>query len=258
VTIGSTLATDATTNGGFCNISCTATNLTLIPANTAPGGLVSPANGTVTSWRLRANTAPNVRLRILHPSGTLAFTGAGTSGPAGFAGPGISDPIPTSLPIKAGDSIGLDSPNGNLILGANPGATAGYWNMPVLADGSSATATTANALEVLVQATVEPSNTITFGAPVLNKKNGTATLTLTVPNPGTLAYSGTGASVTGPASAAAAGPVTLTIAATGKKRKKLKQKGKAGVSVSATFTPTNGAAATQSANLTLRKKLKKK
>jgi hypothetical protein len=264
VTIGNNLTNDGTVNMPGCNIPCTATNLTLPASSLAPGGLTSPVNGSVTSWRLRANQGPNVRLRILRRGAGNTFTGVGTSGPAGFAGPeGASDPIATSLPIQTGDSIGLESPDGNFIYGENIEGGAAFWNMPVLADGSAPRAPngTSPVVEVLVQATIEPTNTFTSGAPVLNKKKGTATLTVDLPNPGTLDFSGTGISIAETAAVktvAAPGPVKFLVSATGKKLKKLKRKGKAGVTATFTFTPTGGAASTQAVPVQLKKKLKKK
>jgi hypothetical protein len=263
VTIGSNLATPDTTNGPGCNIPCTVTNLALPVANTAPGGLNSPVNGTVTSWRVRANAGPNLRLRILRPGGGVTYTGAGTSGPAGFAGPGISDPIPTSLPIALGDAIGLESPNGNLIYGLTVQGTSGFWNMPVLAEGSTRPADgTGAGREVLVQATVEPTNSFSLvGQPVRNKKKGTAIVTVNVPNPGQLDSSGTGINIAETAAVktvTAPGPVKFLIRATGKKAKKLKKKGKVGVTATFTFTPTGGAPSTQPVPVQLKKKLKKR
>jgi hypothetical protein len=262
VTIGSNLTTLHADNMPGCNIPCTATNLTLSASNTAPGGLTSPVNGTVTSWRLRANTAPEVRLRILRPVGGTTFTGVGTSGPANFAGPGLSGPIPTSLPINSGDGIGLENPNGRLIYGANLLGGTIFWNMPVLADGSTRAADGSGPMvEVLVQATVEPTNTFTIGAPVRNKKKGTATLTVNVPNPGTLDFSGTGLTIAETAAVktvTAPGPVKFLIRAAGKKLKKLKRKGKVTVTPVFTFTPNGGTATSQSTPVKLRKKLKRK
>lgn len=259
VTIGNNLTTTEATNMPGCNIACTATNRTLPPTSTAPGGVTSPVNGTVTSWRLRANAAPSVRLRVLRPGGGTTFTGVATSGPAGFAGPGISGPIATSLPIQVGDGIGLDSPNGNLIFGSNLLGDTLFWNAPPLADGSQRAADGSGPMvEVLVQATIEPTNTVTFGAITRNKKQGTATVAMTVPNAGQLSYSGTGVNVTGPVTVAAPGEVQLAISAIGKKRKKLKRNGKAGVSFTVTFTPTLGGTGNSNESLTLRKKLKQK
>jgi hypothetical protein len=256
VTIGSSLATTQTDNAPGCNIDCTVTNLDLIAANQAPGGLRSPVTGTVTSWRLKANAAPNVALRVLRPGAGTTFTGVATSGPAGFLGPGISGSIPTSLPIQAGDAVGLESTDGNLILGANPGANSLFWNMPVLANGSTRMADGVGAQrEVLVQAVVEPTNTLTFGKPKLNKKKGNARMTLTLPNPGQLSITGAGVKISGLVSGAVqAGTFTLRIKATGKKDAKLDDTGKVTLKPRFSFTPTGGEATSQAPKVKLKQK----
>jgi hypothetical protein len=263
VTIGSNLASLHAHNMPGCNISCTATNLHIPFANRAAGGLTSPVNGTVTSWRVRANTGLNLSLRILRPVGGLTYTGVGTSAPASFPGPGISPSFPTSLPINIGDSIGLDNPNANLILGAVPGAVQLFWNVPPLLDGVSRAPTGAGASrEVLVQAVVEPTNTLTFGKVRRNKKKGVAFLPVNVPNPGELTFSGKLLKIAGGASASQAvsgpGQVTVKVTAKKKKAKKLKRKGKVRVKPIFEFTPTSGLTSTQAARFGLKRKVKRK
>jgi hypothetical protein len=261
VTIGSNLASPHADNMPGCNISCTATNAFLPVANRASGGLLSPVNGTVTSWRVRANAGLNLSLRVLRPADT-AFTGMGTSAPASFPGPGLSPVFPTSLPIAIGDAVGLNSPNGNLVLAATPGAGQAFWNVPPLADGSTRVAdAVGTGREVLVHATIEPTNTLTFGRVQRNKKKGVARLTVELPNPGTLEFSGNRLKIAQTAAAttvAAPGPVEFLLKAAGKKRKKLKRKGKTKVSPTFTFTPTHGVASTQSTTVGLKKKRKKR
>jgi hypothetical protein len=156
----------------------------------------------------------------------------------------------------------LRDPHANFIYSNTIGGQVAAWYLVPggpLGDGQTRTAdVVGNNKEVLVQATIEPTNTLTFGGVSLNKKKGKATVTVSVPNPGQLSFSGTGASVSGPASVTAPGDVQLTVRATGKKAKKLKRKGKASVSLGATFTPSFGTAGITPDTLTLRKKLKKK
>jgi hypothetical protein len=259
VTIGSNLANTANDNGPCNATACTVTNLSL-SSDVAPGGLTSPVNGTVTSWRFKAQFGGHpIRLRVLRQGAGVAMTGSGSSSTV-VSAIGANGPFATSLPIQVGDYVGLDADGaGEGLLSTGASGTVLYWTLPQLANGSTRDGTVYANREVLVQATVEPSNTITFGTAVLNKKKGTATLPVTIPNAGSLSYSTAGASVSGgPGSVGAPGNISLTIAATGKKLKKLKKKGKVGVSVNVSFAPTNGAAGTQSANVTLRKKLKKK
>jgi hypothetical protein len=256
VTIGSNLASNANSNacGGT---DCTTTNLAL-GGDVAPNGLVSPVTGTVTSWRFKSASSGNtVSLRVLRPGGTVAFTGAGTS-VAVTSDNGINGPFTTSLPIRAGDHVGLNRSNGAIVMSTDVIATQLYWTLPVLAEGSTRDGTTAVNQEVLVQAVVDPSNTLKFGKPVLNKKKGVATVAVDVPNPGQLAVAGEGVKVIGtPSTVTAAGAVTVTVKATGKKRRKLNAKGKVTVSPSFTYTPSNGTTRTQVATVKLVKTKKK-
>ena len=265
VTIGSNLAASpAMSNAPGCEVDaipCTATNLSLPSANLAPGGLLSPVNGTVTSWKLGATMANTISLQVVRPVSGTTYTGVSTSAPVSYPGPAIPT-NPTTVPIQIGDGIGLLDPHANFIYADTIGGQVAAWYLAPagpLANGQTRTADiVGNNKEALVQATIEPTNTVINGAIARKKKKGTATVTVTVPNPGQLSYSGTGVKVSGPASVAAPGDVQLTVRATGKKAKKLKRKGKVSVSFGTTFTPSFGAAATTTTNLTLRKKLKKK
>jgi hypothetical protein len=254
VTIGSNLATPATTNMNCNGVACTIANLSLIAANQAPGGLTSPVTGTVTSWRASAGgTATNVSLRVLTPGTGLTYTGGGASAPTTITG--VSGPIASSVPIKAGDAVGLDSGNSGLVLGSNAGAAQAYWTLPTLGPGSTRLGLSGGPYETLVQAVVEPTNTLTYGKLKRNKKKGTARLTVNVPNPGQLSFSGRGIKVRASASAAvSAGPLAVTIKAKGKKAKKLARKGKLKVKLVFTYTPDNGSTKKQSKKVTLRKK----
>jgi hypothetical protein len=254
VTIGSNLTTPATVNTNCNGATCTTANLTLNASNQAPGGLTSPVNGVVTTWRASAGgSATDLSLRVLRPVAGLTYTGAGTSAPASITF--ASSAIATSLPIKIGDAIGLENRNSNNVLGANPGATQIYW-LPSLADGATLQGSSQSGIETLVQATIEPTSAFTVRVSVRNKKKGTATLIVTVPNPGTLDFMSKRAKLaTAPTkTVAAAGPVKFLVSATGKKLKKLKKKGKVNVSATFTFTPNFGVANTQSTSVGLKKK----
>ena len=186
-------------------------------------------------WRARANTNnanDNISLQVVRPVSGTTYTGIATSPPQNWM-PDLSPSFAVSLPIQIGDTIGLRDPMALLIYANTLAGQVAKWHLaPVgpLGDGQTRTAdSVGNQKEVLVQATVEPTNTVSFGAVARNKKKGTATVTVTVPNPGQLIYSGTGVTVTGPASVATPGDVQLTVPATGKKAKKLKTKGKVSV-----------------------------
>lgn len=261
VTIGSSLGVTANLNDPGCEtVPCTATNLSLPPTSQAPGGLLSPVNGTATSWKLGAMNADTISLQVMRPVSGTTYTGVSTSTPVSYM-LNMGDPIPsnqTSLPIQIGDGLGLRDPNENFVYANTAGAQVGAWYLVPggpLGDGQTRAADiVGNNREALVQATIEPTNTLTFGALARNKKKGTATVSLTVPNPGQLIYAGQSVSVTGPASVAAPGEIQLTVRAKGKKAKKLRKKGKVSISFGTTFTPNFGAAGITPESFTLRKK----
>jgi hypothetical protein len=256
VTIGSNLTGPADEINPGCSVACTIMNLA-VPTDTAPGGLTSPVNGTVTSWQFKSVTAGgSIALRILRPAGGNSFTGAGTSAPMTPNGTvPAQGPFVTSLPIRAGDFVGLNATAMQTPLIDTP-ATELYWNAPTLADGQTAQGTSGTR-EVAVQAVVEPSNTVTFGTVSRNKKKGTARITMTVPNAGTLSYGGFCVTVAGPSSVAAPGDFQLIVKACGKQKKRLRTKGKVRVAFNVGFTPVNGRFGATNESVTLRKKLKK-
>jgi subtilisin-like proprotein convertase family protein len=142
----------------------------------------------------------------------------------------------------------------------NNTAPNGTWRLFVDDQAASDTGTIARGWSLTLSV---PSNAMTLGKAVLNKKKGTATLPVTVGDPGQLTLSGNGvATVASPRvskAVAVAGPgtVNLPVRATGKKKKKLNSTGKVSVNVTVTFTPTGGTARSTPATVTLKKTLKK-
>jgi hypothetical protein len=164
VAIGSNLADSASgTNGpNGCDTVCTGTNLVLPATSRAAGGLTAPSDGVVVRWRAKSGSSGNpIALRVLHPAGgsPSRFTGMGTSDSRQTVS-GISALFPTQLPIRAGDSVGLDPRNTALVWAATPGATVLYWSFTNgftdgLKDGSTGDGGS-QALELMVQAVIEP------------------------------------------------------------------------------------------------------
>jgi hypothetical protein len=256
VTIGSTMNGPADEINPGCGVGCTIMNPALSnPADVAPGGLSSPVNGTVTSWSYKMVIGGgSIALRILRPAGLPSFTGVGTSAPVTPISSGSPQgPVATSLPIKAGDFIALNASGGQSPLIDTAGTTTLYWN-PQLMDGQTLPGT-AGVRIVAIQATVEPSNKVTFGAVKRNTKRGSAKVTLNVPNGGALAYGGP-VSVAGPTSMVVGASIQVTVKAKGKSKKKLDDKGKVKVKLAVTFTPKFGTAASSSTKVKLQKKLK--
>jgi hypothetical protein len=153
VTIGSKFVSSSQNNLPCDAISCTAVTFDASAAIQASGGLRSPIDGVVTSWRIKSGSAGNeVTLRVLRPGVGLSFTGAGTSSTQTTTS-GIAGPFATQLPIKTGDAIGVDNSSGAQIYGVNAGATLAYWSPP-LSDGASSMGTS-YASEAQVEANVE-------------------------------------------------------------------------------------------------------
>jgi hypothetical protein len=67
----------------------------------------APAAGLITSWRVRGSAT--LRLRVLRPGPEGTWLGDGTSAPATAS----AEANPASLPIRAGDVIGIDMPSGS-------------------------------------------------------------------------------------------------------------------------------------------------
>ena len=259
-TIGTNLGNAANTNMFGCNNACTAVNRILL-SDVAPQGLTSPVNGTVTSWRFNDTFANNhISLRVLREVDNGVFTGISTSA-AQTSVIGTNGPFATSLPIRAGDSVGLeaDSGGGGFLNNATPADFLDEFWFPPLADGETRSGTGENH-EVLVQAAVEPTNIFTIsGVLARNKKKGTATVGVgPFPNPGSLAITpGQGANLAETAvskTVTAGQTVKFLVRAVGKKRKKLNKKGKVKVTATFTYTPNFGAPSTPTTKIKLKKK----
>jgi hypothetical protein len=240
VRIGSNLISTPT-GAGVCAAACTVANLALPAANQTTDGVVSPVNGVATNWSYRsgAPSGPPISLRVLHPTGGLGFTGAGTTPSVTVFG-GIRGLFPANLPVEIGDHIGLEANGAQVIADGVSGAVQGSWTGPPLADGTTRGATVNLGVETLVQATIQPTNTVRFGAVQRRKRKGTATMTVAVPNGGNLTYAGMGTRITGPSTIAGPGQISISVRATGRKLKRLKKKGNAQVQPQVVFTPLLG------------------
>jgi hypothetical protein len=123
---------------------------------------VSPIEGTIVTWRIASGSMGNeVRLRVLRPAGGGKFTGVGTSAAAMTSGAPL-DTFATSLPIKAGDVIGVDNASSALmfttgVLGAYPELFA-----PALVDGAPAAqpkpVSGGSAYQLQINADIQPTS----------------------------------------------------------------------------------------------------
>lgn len=178
-TLGSTTGTPSQ-NINACNSPITCT---FVPFSSAANpSLRVPFDGTVTSFSVNAGSAGGtVELRVLRPAANGQFTGAGTSPTETLAaGPNT---FTISLPVKAGDVLGLDNATAALMFDtstANPVFTAYY--QPALANGSTGTpGNNQTGYRLLLSATVTSSGTTTTtgGTTTTTGANGTTTVTVT-------------------------------------------------------------------------------
>ena len=144
---------DNTTNcGGPC---------TYLPALPTGPAFVAPSRGVLVRWRIAADSAGEVALRVLRPSGGQ-YTAVLTSAQAHVGdSPGATVTLPTQLRINAGDALGLDNDNQALLF--KPGASSGVyvrWATPFVADRASSPFTGQNTngtpLELQINADLEP------------------------------------------------------------------------------------------------------
>jgi len=132
VTLGSTSGT-ASANECLAGINCTYVPFSSVDA----AALVVPFDGTVTSFSVASGSAGGaVELRVLKPAGSGEYTGAGTS-PAETINVGTTT-FTVSMPVQAGDVLGVDNSNSALIFASTASAITAYYESPSLADGATA------------------------------------------------------------------------------------------------------------------------
>lgn len=94
----------------------------------------SPVSGTVISWTLKGASGGPLFLQIVRPSGTNLFASITSS--AGVIA--STQPNPTSLPIQAGDLLGVRNTNNSDQLGLlNAPASVAPAFVPALVDGAA-------------------------------------------------------------------------------------------------------------------------
>ncbi len=124
--------------------------------------MISPTDGTITSWRVNGSVAGmgTIQLRVIRPAAGGLFTGAGTSALATALNG--TTPNATNLPIQAGDGVGIEltagpgAGEGRVEVFDSPGASFNQWFPTGLGDGATLSPTsTVNDSVLKFNATVE-------------------------------------------------------------------------------------------------------
>ena len=132
--------------------------------------VTSPTDGVIVRWRMLDAAGGPFKLRVLRPVGGTSYIGVGRSDPETPSGPSLQT-FPTDLPIKAGDTIGLDNHAeagdqiGVFILSGSSGPFYDYWE-PQLPEGIATPYKAAvEGYELAFNADVQPPPTVTAIAP---------------------------------------------------------------------------------------------
>jgi hypothetical protein len=263
ITVGQVSATPP---GAQCSVQ-----VDVIPVIVGSGNTYTmPEAGTLTSWTTNSRTGianQMLTMKVFRDVTPSTYLAVGHDGPRNLSAAGgtAGNTFASSVQVKAGDLLGVNSANGATVAnGCNfntPVGSIGVGPMPVppggdVADGGQGTFTTiANHLPN-VTAELVPSNSVSVKATTRSKKKGTATVTLDIPNPGVLSLAGKGLKsplASAPLQLSGPGAVPVLIKAKGKQLKKLNQTGAVKLKGTITFTPTAGDPGTTPLPLKLKK-----
>jgi hypothetical protein len=128
--------------------------------------LTSPVDGAIVRWRVLDAEGGPFYLRVLHATGTGAYSASGTSNPVTPSGPGLQT-FAANLPIKTGDLIGIDPSHDTDKIGIAAVAGASFGQIfPPPFDGATVPASgITEGKEVELSAEVQPTPAIESLAP---------------------------------------------------------------------------------------------
>jgi hypothetical protein len=126
--------------------------------------VVSPVDGVITKWRIRASYGPGGKdgfaLRVLRFNGGSSFTGMGSSAPEKLLSLSAKvETFPTHIPISAGEYIGINLPSQGYVRYLSGQGTAARFEPP-LGDGVTGTSLPELPNELDFNADVLPAPTI--------------------------------------------------------------------------------------------------
>jgi hypothetical protein len=145
--------------------------------------LVSPVNGAIVRWRLQGAKGGPFYLRVLHPTGSGAYTAVGTSGAATPSGTGLQT-FTANIPIHAGDLIGVDptNPGDEIGVAEAPGANYGII-FPTPPEGATvAPNDNKSGEEIELSAEIQPAPAINLISPTFGSVAGGTKVTITGTN----------------------------------------------------------------------------
>jgi hypothetical protein len=245
IIVGSDLSLPAARAPESCILSTTP--CTRLPINYHTGNAfprLSPTSGLVTSFRIKTGAAETVTFRLGQFPGSGNGVGAGTGPTVALPGAGTFT-FPASLPIKAGDIVGMDGGPTRAVSGlpggCGNGAIYGLFNPP-LTDDMTEMGDSTNACELLVDAVIQPSTKFSIGKLRLKGGAGAGRLTLKVPGPGKLSLVGKGVAKD-KKNVKNAGTARLRVRPTGSVPRT--------VTLKITFSPTGGTPNTEKRTVTL-------
>ena len=249
LTVGNDLTLAATTTASHCEIAtppCTYSTTGNHTGNVLPAR--SPVSGVVQSFGIKTSAPEAVTFRLTRFRQATA-TGAGV-GPSATVPAGLSS-VPASVPIEAGDSVGIDT-DSTTALSCGAGLGGGFYLFhPTLTEGGPfEPADASSSCDLLVNAVVRPENRFRLRGLSRDRDAGTAIQTLDVSNPGRISVTGQGVRADA-ANVRVAGSTTLELAATGAKQRELRRHGTVGLRPTFTFTPQGGTARETRAAVTL-------
>ena len=266
VTIGSSLvrAANASTSGcagGTCTFAIGA----LDADRQASGGISSPVDGMITTWRIGAGSSSGpAALRVVRPLAGGLYTSGGAA-PQVTPAVNATSTYAVQLPIQRGDLIGVDccGAGATFFTASTPQTARLDFEPGPLAAGPGTAPIDSDNFEVLVNADIEPTSAFTVNR-VRRKKGGAISVTVQLPNPGTLAAGdphdyALGAPGVKPlllkpgVADVSPGSVTVTTRPTQRARDFLARRGRLKIRVKVLFTPTGGLPSGQTRKIKLKR-----
>jgi hypothetical protein len=149
---------------------------TLVNLKTGTDSVISPVEGLVVGWNVLGAKSGSFALRVLTPGPSTTFTGSGRGGAITPATTGLEH-FDAALPIKAGQTIGLDSNTAGAEIGIIAPGEIAEDDGGVLGEGSSAAFDPASGFQIAFNAEVQPAPTIaSLGATAGPLAGGTGVL----------------------------------------------------------------------------------